>query len=131
MANKFTLKGHDVEITYTFGANPSFPALNYKQGSISKSFLPSEIHTDNTELGQLVTVTLELTIDSGSTTFSLFLPSLQVPMGQSVDFSSIGIYKESRGPVISPHQQTITWRTIHLHGSAQTVVVPLEQARAS
>ena len=65
MANKFTLKGYGVEVDYTIGGNPAFPALNYKDATISKSFLPSAIHTDSTDLGNLVTVALEVTIDAG------------------------------------------------------------------
>jgi hypothetical protein len=125
MANKYILTGHDLEISYTIGANPSFPALTYKHGAVSKTFLPSEIQSADTVLGKLVTVVLELTIDAGGTTFSMFLPTFAVPMGQSVEFSTIGIYKEVRGPVIMPLRQTTRWHIIHLHGTAQTVEVPL------
>jgi hypothetical protein len=52
MANKFTLSGYDVDVSYTIGANPSFPALTYKDGTTSKEFLPSAIHTDPTESGK-------------------------------------------------------------------------------
>ena len=58
MANKFTLKGHQIEVDYTIGGNPTFPSLKYKRGTVSKSFTPSEIHTDTTALGSLVSVTL-------------------------------------------------------------------------
>lgn len=126
MARKFTLKGHDLELYYTVGANPSFNALNYRQGSFVKSFLPSQIHTDETMLGELVTVTLELIVDAGATTFSLFLPTLDVPMSESVDFTTIGIYKEIRGPVILPKRQITEWRSVHLYGVTQSVIVPLE-----
>ena len=84
MANKFTLKGYGVEVEYTIGANPAFPALNYKDATISKSFLPSAIQTDSTDLGNLVTVALEVTIDAGGTTFSVFLPTFDVPRGKAV-----------------------------------------------
>jgi hypothetical protein len=131
MANKFTLHGHDVDVSYTIGANPSFPALTYKDGTISKEFLPSAIHTDPTDLGNLVTVPLEVTIDFGGTTFSVFLPTFDVPLGQSVEFKTIGIYKETRGLVIRPAQQTVTWRTIYMNGTAETVIVPLEVPVAS
>jgi hypothetical protein len=131
MANKFTLKGYGVEVDYTIGANPAFPALNYKDATISKSFLPSAIHTDSTDLGNLVTVALEVTIDAGGTTFSVFLPTFDVPRGKAVEFETIGIYKEVRGPVVLPAQQTVTWRTIPMHGIAETVLVPLEQPAAT
>ncbi len=41
------------------------------------------------------------------------------------------IYKEVRGPVILPAQQKVTWRTIQMYGTAETVIVPLEQLAAS
>lgn len=131
MANKFTLNGHHVDVSYTIGANPSLPALTYQDEALSKDFLPNAIHTDPTDLGNLVTVALEVTIDSGGTTFSVFLPTFDVPRGQSVEFKTIGIYKEVRGPVILPAQQKVTWRTIQMYGTAETVIVPLEQLAAS
>jgi hypothetical protein len=130
MANKFTLSGHQVDVSYTIGANPSFPALTYQDETISKDFLPNAIHTDPTDLGNLVTVALEMTSDSGGTTFSVFLPTFDVPRGQSVEFKTIGIYKEVRGPVILPAQQKVTWRTIQMYGTAETVIVPLEHLAA-
>jgi len=132
MTNKFTLTGHGVEISYMIGANRSFPALTYEQGTLSKSFLPDAIHTDSTDLGNLVTVPLEATIEpgGGGTTFSVFLPTFNVPMGQTVEFKTIGLYKECR-VVAPPVYQVATWRTIHMHGIAQTVLVPLEQPVAT
>jgi len=129
MACKFTLKGRDLEITCTLGANPSFPALSYRQGTVAKSFIPKQIHIDETMLGQIATVTLDLTVDAGATTFSLFLPALDVPLSDSIDFTTIGIYKEAPGPVIVPKRQITAWRSVHLYGIAQTVLVPMEHAR--
>ena len=129
MANKFTLKGRDLEITCTIGANPSFPTLNYRYGAVAKSFAPQQIHIDETMLGQLITVTLQLTVDTGATTFSLCLPTLDVPLSDSIDFTTIGIYKEARGPMLVPKRQITEWRSVHLYGIAQTVLVPSEHAR--
>src|SRR5229473_1754521 len=125
MANKFTLSGNGIEISYTIGATPSIPALTYQDASVSKKFLPNEIRTDATSIGKLITITLELTIDFGSTSFSFFIPDLQVPMGQSADFNTIGIRKEVRGPVVQSALQKVTWQTFDLYGKAETVIVPL------
>jgi hypothetical protein len=128
MACKYTLKGRDLEIICKLGANPSFPALNYRQGTVAKSFLPQQIHIDDSMLGQIVTITLDLAVDAGTTTFSLFLPALDVPLSDSIDFTTIGLYKEARGPVIVPKRQITEWRSVHLYGIAQTVLVPMEHA---
>lgn len=128
MAHKYTLKGRDLEIICKLGANPSFPALSYRQGAVAKSFAPQQIHIDDTMLGQIVTITLELAVEAGATTFSLFLPPLDVPLSDSIDFTTIGLYKEARGPVMVPKRQITEWRSVHLYGIAQTVLVPTEHA---
>jgi hypothetical protein len=53
MANKFTLKGDGVEVSYTIGATPGISALIYKDQKMSKEFEANEIHTDSTTLGSL------------------------------------------------------------------------------
>ena len=131
MANKFTLKGHGVEVEYTIGITPGIPAFIYKDETISKDFPSTAIQTDQTDLGNLVTVPLEVTVDAGGTTFSVFLPTFDVPKDKTVEFKTIGIYREVRGPVILPAQQTVTWRTIQMHGNAETVIVPTAHAVAS
>ena len=131
MANKFTLKGHGVEVEYTIGITPGIPAFIYKDETISKYFPSTAIQTDQTDLGNLVTVPLEVTVDAGGTTFSVFLPTFDVPKDKPVEFKTIGIYREVRGPVILPAQQTVTWRTIQMLGTAETVIVPAAHAVAS
>ena len=124
MVNKFTLRGHHIEVDYTIGANPAFPALTYKQGSFSKSFKPSEIHTDSTALGSLVSVPLVRSIDTGGTTFAFFLPEIEVPGEQTVGFTTVAIREEFSGPNSVPHHPT-TWQTYLMEGTAQNVIVPL------
>jgi hypothetical protein len=131
MANKFTLKGHGVEVEYRIGITPGIPAFIYKDETISKDFPSTAVQTDQTDLGSLVTVPLEVTVDAGGTTFSVFLPTFDVPKDKTVEFKTIGIYREVRGPVILPAQQTVTWRTIQMLGTAETVIVPAAHAVAS
>ncbi|MGA2128146.1 MAG: hypothetical protein ABSG76_18580 [Xanthobacteraceae bacterium] len=130
MANKFTLKGDQVEIDYTIGANPSFPALTYKDGTTTKSFKPNEITTQSTALGSLVSIPLLKTVDTGGETFGFFLPDLDVPRGQTATFTTAGVDETFGGPNSIPRRPT-TWRAYVLQGTAQTVIVPLDQAKAS
>ena len=85
-ANKFVLKGSSVVVEYTIGANPSFPALTYTSGAFTKSFKPDAIKTDDTGLGELVSVALLLSIDTGGERFGFFLPFIDVPSGQTAHF---------------------------------------------
>ncbi len=130
MANKYVLTGHGIEIDYTIGANPSFPALTFKEGTLVKSFKPAEIQTDQSGLGTLVSVAIRSSIDTGGTRFGFFLPAVQVTMGHSVSITTIGLFETFSGPDSIPHRPT-TWQCVHLHGSAEEVIVPLVETVAA
>ncbi len=124
-ANKFVLKHHQVEVDYTLGATPGIPALVYRDGSSApKSFTVSEITTNQTGLGTLVSVALVTSIDTGGERFGFFLPQLDVPSGQSEEFRTVGGYERFSGPDSIPHRDP-SWRSIELRGTAQTVIVEL------
>lgn len=123
-ANKFTLRGSGVEVDYTIGANPSFPALVYKAGAFQKSFKPAEILSEDTGLGMQVSVALITSIDTGGERFGFFLPSINVAQGQKAHFHTVGIYEMFSGPDSIPRRPS-TWRCIEMSGTAETVIVPL------
>lgn len=125
MANFFTLTGADVNVTYRIGGNPSFPALTFKSATLNESFKPDQIQSVTTPLGALVTIVTRLTIDAGGTTFSFFLPNLTVPLGQTVNFTSLGIFKNVSGLIFVPHDIVVTWTPVQLEGTARTIFVPL------
>ena len=123
-SNHFVLKGSGVEVDYTIGANPGFTALTYKSGSVDKQYKPAQIQTDHTGLGDTVSVALTLTIDTGGERFGVFLPVIDVPHGQTVDFRTVGVYETFSGPDSIPHRPT-AWRGIEMKGTAQSILVPL------
>ena len=123
-ANKFTLTGSHVVVDYTVGGNPSFTALTYTDGAFNRSFTPAQIKTDDTGLGELVSIPLILTIDTGGERFGFFLPFIDVPMGQTAHFHTVGIYETFSGPDSFPRRPS-TWRCIELSGKAETVEVAL------
>jgi hypothetical protein len=122
MADKYVLSGNGIEITYTIGGNPSFPALTFKQGTVTKTFTPAQITTDNTFLGTLVSVPVVRTTDMGGSNFGFFLPQVNVAQGHSVPVTTIGAIETYSGPVI-PHRPT-TWQCVPLHGLAEQVILP-------
>ena len=125
-ANKFVLKGSGVEVDYMIGANPAIPALVYTDGAFQKKFKPNEIVTDDTGLGQMVSVALIFSIDAGGERFGFFLPLIDVARGQTAHFHTVGIYETFSGPNSVPHRPS-TWRCIEMTGTAQSVIVPLEE----
>jgi hypothetical protein len=123
-ANKFVLTHHQTEVDYTIGMTPGLPALTYKDGPKVMTFKSDEITTNETALGLLVSVRLVRTIDVGGEGFGFFLPQLDVAMGQTVEFSSSGIYEKFSGPDSVPRVAP-SWRCVELKGTAQSVIVPL------
>jgi hypothetical protein len=123
--NKFVLKSGQIEVDYTIGINPGLPALTYSTGvSGAVSFRSSEIATDETALGMLVSVPLLTTTDAGAQRFGFFLPQANVFSGQSGQFTTVGMYERLSGPDTVPHLPP-SWSSIELQGTAQTVMVPL------
>jgi hypothetical protein len=125
MANLFKLHGQNVEIVYRIGGNPSFTALTFKTPSETEHFKPSQIETATTPLGTLVTIVTRITVDAGGTTFSFFIPNLTVPFGHRVAFKSLGIIRDVSGPIIIPKDIVVTWSSVNLDGTAETVFLPL------
>lgn len=55
------------------------PNLHYHQGSVVQDFAGNEIRVAEVpDLGTLVSVTIQMIIDSGSTTFTLLLPRVNL-----------------------------------------------------
>jgi hypothetical protein len=127
-ANKFVLKHHQVEVDYTLGAIPGIPALVYRDGSSApKSFAASEVTTNQTGLGTLVSVTVMTSVDTGGERFGFFIPQLDVPAGESAEFRTVGTYERFSGPdsvlpdsILCHHP---SWQSIEMHGTAQTVIL--------
>ena len=63
-------------------------------------------------------------IDTGGERFGFVLPEFDVPQGQSGHFDTVGVYEKFSGPDSFPKVPP-SWRGIELHGTAQTVIVPL------
>lgn len=123
-ANKFVLKHHQIEVDYTIGITPGLTALTYKDGPDVKTFTSSQITTENTSLGSLVSVPLQLTIDTGGERFGFFLPQLDVPSGKTEKFATVGVYDKFSGPDSFPRIPP-SWSCCEFQGTAQTVIVPL------
>ena len=124
MANKFTLKGHHIEVEYSLGGNPSFTALTYKDASISLDLKPAQITVDQTALGSLISFPLERPTDAGGKTFAFFLPNIGVSHGQTADFTAVAIREEFSGPDSGLHRPTI-WHSFIMQGTAGSEMMPL------
>jgi hypothetical protein len=122
-ANLFELSGGDIQITYSASSFQGVPLFSYRDGAIIRQFGGEEIRSIKTELGELLTVTLEQIPDLRTVTFTLILPVVNLLPGSGGPYIQVpGIttksYTTIAGPVIGPEK---TYSLVNLKGTAQVV----------
>jgi len=88
------------------------------------SFKGSQIRQVKAEFGTLVSVTIHMTVDSGSTTFTLVVPKVNLPEQNSqAQIHTIGITTTHRFSVVPAmnHGQTEIYTTTELSGTGSLV----------
>jgi hypothetical protein len=95
MANQptlYELSGNGIHVTYATsslpGATSGQPQFNYYDAFQAKNFTGNQIQTADNVLGRLVTVFLIQTIDSGSTTFTLLVPTANLPLSKVANITT-------------------------------------------
>jgi hypothetical protein len=116
--------------TTSFGGQP---VLNLTQGaSPIRHFSGSQIRATNTEIGTLVSVSTHVTIDTGSTSFSVLMPAISLSSASDAEaFSTEAIVTAHSGPNSVPSTGSHeTYQFIALKGKASFVfslVAPLTE----
>lgn len=125
MANqptRYELSGGGIHVTYSTTSFQGGPQLSYHDASQVKNFSGDQIKTLQTDIGTLVTVVLHLTVDSGSTTFSLLLPHVNLPPSEVANITAEGITTLNRFSIVPILGQTQFYTVHQLHGRARFVV---------
>jgi hypothetical protein len=129
--NRFVMQSSDgkVKVDYETTSFIGQPVLNLTQspGPV-RHFSGSQIRTVNTEIGTLVTVTTQLTVDTGSTSFSVLIPAITLASNsEQRAFATDAIVTSHSGPNSVPstgvHE---TYHFIPLKGEATFVLAVLE-----
>lgn len=101
------------------------PNLHYHQGPVVQAFAGKDIRVAEVpDLGTLVSVTIHMTIDSGSTTFTLLLPRVNLPappaLPAAVPVTTDGITTLHRFSTVLAlqHGQQETYTVTPLQGTA-------------
>jgi hypothetical protein len=122
-ANLFSLSGRNIHVEYSSTSINGQPRLAYHDPLRNLSFAGSDIRTvDVPDIGTIVSVTLTITVDVGSTTFSVFIPHVLVSAGQSNPVTTEAvttIHKMPFGPQL-PGQREL-YRVTRLTGIARQV----------
>jgi len=121
--NLYELSGKHLHVTYTTTSIDGHATLTYQDAHQGKSFRGDEIRAVECDLGTLVSVTLRMTVDTGSTGFSVFIPRMRIPQGTSAPVHTDGITTVHRLtiPPLLSQGQLDTYSTMALQGTAQAV----------
>ena len=118
-ANVFNLSNSNLHITYATGELGSKAGLTYQDAHQTLQFNAQQIRKVSTDLGDEVSVTIRLTVDSGSTSFTLFIPRVALSVNQHLPIHTIGVTAIHRTlfvPII--HGQLDSYQVENLHGTA-------------
>lgn len=101
-ANTFELSGKSIHVSYSSTSFAGVPTLSYRDNRLSRSFSGQEIHVEDTEIGQLVSVTLEAIADGDRVTFSLALPIVTLPNGPGIQITVPGLTVTNPDTIAGP-----------------------------
>src|ERR1044072_2810678 len=103
--NLYQLSGHKIQVTYSTSSFEGLPLFHYQDPSQNLQFKGKEIRTIDTQGGTLVAVTLNLTPDLGSTSFTLLVPQVGLGHSDSVHIETGGITTLHKTSIVGPPLQ--------------------------
>jgi hypothetical protein len=123
-ANTFTLRNRRVDVTFSATSITGQPLMYFKDRRHEVSVRGEEIRQVETEIGTMVTITLEPDADAGGLLFTLVVPRVVLAtLGAEQAIVTQGIYTRSRLPPRLPASvQLQTYEAVELKGSASFVV---------
>jgi hypothetical protein len=123
-ANMFTLHGRHMSVSFSATSITGQPLLYFKDRHREVSAWGREIRQVESELGTLVTITLEPDADAGEFLFSMLLPRVTLTeLGAEETIRTVGFFTRTRLPPRLPAStQLQTYDTVDLKGTATFVV---------
>src|SRR4051812_46159944 len=122
-ANYYQLHGHQLSVTYTTAGIDGQPSLEYQDAHQMLHFHGTDVRRVDSEIGQLVTVTIRRTVDTGSTSFTLLVPQVRLSgVGQQAPVTTQGITTIHRFSVLPIRGQTELYHFTALTGIAEMLV---------
>jgi len=120
----YELQSRTVSVSFSATSITGDPLLHYKDREREVNARGEEIRIVETEIGSLVSVTLEPDADAGSLIFSVLIPRVVIsPRGGERSVVTEGIYTRSRLPPRLPASvQLQTYDVVKLKGNASFVV---------
>lgn len=121
--NLYQLQGGPIHVTYSTTSIDGQPHFSYQDPHQTLFFKGDDIRVTETPLGRLVTVIIRRTVDTGSTSFSVVVPAVNLEKSHSAHVNTLGITTVHRFSVIAAFNrgQTELYHTTALAGTAQFV----------
>lgn len=120
----YDFTGTNLKISYSTTGIDGKARFSYKNGKTALNFSGDEIRTVETEIGTLVSVTVSMTVDTGSTSFSVLIPKVNLDSKLKSTVKAQGFlteHKFSMIPNFSTGQRDI-YKVYPLTGTAKFVV---------
>lgn len=122
-ANVFELMGDDVQISYSargpFIDQPGLkPTLTYQDQELNLTFTGEQLRTQQSELGTLVSVSLQSSIDAGGTILTLLLPTIEMGGMDEQPFETVAIITQTFG-ILPGAGARQTYDVLELEGVAR------------
>jgi hypothetical protein len=107
--NHYELLGRGISVSFASTSLTGQPLLHYQDASREVSAMGEDLRLVETEIGTLVTVTLEPDADAGSLLFTLVIPRARLEgVGSELRISTEGLLTRSRfsrGPIADAQLQ--------------------------
>lgn len=122
--NLYQLSGSGLHVTYATSGFDGQPHFHYQDSQHNLTFAGNQIRTVASDAGTLVSVTIQLTVDAGSTTFSVLIPRVNLNSGETGHVRTEGILTVHRFSIVPAflHGQLDAYAVKPLKGTAQHVL---------
>jgi hypothetical protein len=119
----YQLSGAGLHVTYATSGIDGQPHVHYQDSMHNENFKGNQIRVVECDVGTLVSVTIQMTVDSGSTTFSMLIPRINLNKGEIGTLKTDGITTVHRFSIVPTfmHGQIDHYSIAALHGTAQQV----------
>ena len=120
----FLLSGRNILIRYQTTSSQGAPEFHYEDGRVNIDRCGDEIRTEYTGIGQLVTVVTEQVADFETVTFTVVLPTVNLPERRLASLSTLGVATRDLTTIGGPGLivgQVQTYDAVELKGTAQLV----------
>ncbi|MBD2448517.1 hypothetical protein H6G76_15400 [Nostoc sp. FACHB-152] len=120
----YELQNQQVKVTYSTSSITGEAVFKYEDSEQKLLFSGTEIQTEDTAIGKLVTVTVKKTVDTGYETFSLLLPDVNLKNSSEAKIVTQGIKTINRLstiPLLNEGQRQIYTTITPLLGTAKAL----------